>query len=289
MKRWLKIIIVGVLLVIAVLVQKSETVAQALAAASRPFLKGLDAIGGAVEHSIGYMPLGKSRQREFEELKRKNAELELQLDRQRVFRRQNEGLRELLKLRLPPEWNRIHAAIIARDPVTWHRRFRIGKGRADGIRLGAAVMKRQYVIGRVTEVAAHSATVSTLADRDCRVSVRLADQGGVGVLAGAAGEQRDGEPICIITYLPRTYNFKSGELILTSGLSEVIPPGLVVGRTVPWDQANPVNLSQGTFARIKFHPAASFEHFRFVTVISRENHYAQPSGARADISTGGYR
>ena len=47
---------------------------------------------------------------------------------------------ELAELPPPPDWKLTVAPVIARDPASWNRRFRIGKGANDGIFPGAAVM-----------------------------------------------------------------------------------------------------------------------------------------------------
>ena len=265
------------LLVLALLVQVSPTVANGLAAASRPFLEGLDAIGNVIGRGSRLMPLsGKTRQ-DLRKLEQENAELRLRAQRQQVFLTQNKGLREALNLELAPEWEVHRASIIARDPVTWERGFRIGKGSADGIKLGAAVLEREHVIGRVVSLSAHSATVATLPDRDgCRISVMLEDSGVVGILQGATGERRERKPVCRITYLPRENEYVAGDLVVTSGLSDVIPEGLPVGRTAIWDNRRDADMSAGTHARVKFVPLASFEHFRFVTVVSVDPDRAEP-------------
>lgn len=269
MKLALKTTAILFLLVLAILVQVSDPVAQGLAASTRPFLKGVSTIADGIGYFTGFLPVGSTGQRELQQLKEENASLKLQVQRQQVFRAQNRGLRQLLNLRDAPDWHRQHAAIIARDPVAWEQKFRINKGREDGIVLGAAVLERQYLVGRVVSVATHSATVATLANRDCRISVQLGKSRAVGILGGRHGTRHKGQPVCLITYLPREKDYRTEELVVTSGLSRVIPGGLPVGKTIVWDHNARVNVRAGTYAKAKYIPDASFDNFRFVTVLSK--------------------
>lgn len=269
MKLALKTTTVLILLVLAILAQVSDPVAQGLAASTRPFLEGVSAISDGIGYFTGFLPLGRTEQRELQRLKEENATLKLQIQRQQVFRTQNRAFRQLLKLRDAPEWNREHAAIIARDPAAWEQKFRINKGREDGIVLGAAVLERQHLIGRIVSVATHSATVATLADRDCRISIQLGKSRAVGILSGRHGTRHEGQPVCLITYLPREKDYHTEEPVITSGLSQVIPGGLPVGKTIVWDHNTRVNVRAGTYAKAKYIPDASFDNFRFVTVLSK--------------------
>lgn len=271
MKLGVKVTIVCILLILALLVQVSDPVAQGLAAATRPFLKGFDAVGEGVAYVTGFVPVGKRGRRELERLEKENAALQTRLHRQQVFRRQNEDLRKLLNLEQPPVWDKTYASVIVRDPLTWEQKFRIGKGSEEGVVPGAAVLEKHYVIGRIVSVSAHTATVATLADRECRISVRLEKSGGVGILEGRAGERRDGKPVCVITYLPRDAQYVAGDRVLTSGMSRVVPAGLPLGNSLVWDNKKTVDFSAGTHARVKYLPAGAFEDFRFVTVISKRS------------------
>ena len=107
--------------------------------------------------------------------------------------KENLEFRMYYELPPPPDWKLTVAPVIARDPATWNRRFRIGKGANDGIFPGAAVMAGNQLIGRVMEVTPNSASVATVADPACRLSVRLAAADTVGILSGRI-EQRWHEP-----------------------------------------------------------------------------------------------
>ena len=184
------------------------------------------------------------------------------------LRRQNHDLRAYYGLPPRPGWRVVLAEIVARDPATWTRGFRIDRGSNDGIVAGAVVLADAYVIGRVTEVLPGSATVLTVAARGCRLSVVLEGSKNTGILEGGGGGRWLQAPECMVDFLPRETTVAAGELVWTSGLGGTVPGGLVVGRVIPRpDEDAPVlELVQGAHGRVRLAPLASFGRLSFVAV-----------------------
>jgi rod shape-determining protein MreC len=216
-----------------------------------------------------FLPGKKSRNERLLELEEENARLQLSLRRCRAAEEENRELRRLLGLEPPRGWVRTAAPVIAHDPVAWHRHFRIGKGKADGIAGGEAVLHGVNVIGRVTEVTAHSALVTTIADPGCRLSVQLGDIGSIGVLAGRLRQESRTHPVCLIDYLSRDEPYRPGMPVTTSGLSQTIPGGLYVGRTIAWAPGTAANIVNASYAQLKLRPAATLRAFHHVTVLTK--------------------
>jgi rod shape-determining protein MreC len=213
------------------------------------------------------LPLGNKDRQRLAELEAEVAELRLQQDRMKTAAEQNRELRAMLDLPPPSAWTRIAAPIIARDPVSWDRRFRIGKGERQGVRLGAAVMAGGAVIGRITELSANSATVLTVVDPRCRLSVRVERTAALGIMAGRLRQGFTEEPECLLDYLPRDVNYADGARVETSGLSETVPGGILVGYLRSWDEKRRVNVVNSSYAQALVAPAASFDDTRFVFVL----------------------
>ncbi len=136
------------------------------------------------------------------------------------------------------------------------------------MRLGAAVLRGTDVIGRVHSLANHSAVVVTLADPGCKLSVRLQDSGAVGVLQGRVGQTWHDAPVCLIDFLPRDEPYRSGDRVVTSGLSEAIPPGLRVGHVTKWEGEQTAMIVKASYAQVKMRPSAGFNDFRYVAVLN---------------------
>lgn len=184
------------------------------------------------------------------------------------LRRQNQDLRAYYGLPARHGWRVVIAEVVARDPTTWNRGFRIDRGSNDGVSPGCAVMADAYVIGRVTEVQAGSATVLTVAARGCRMSVVLEGSKSTGILEGCGVGRWLQPPECQVDFLMRGTQVDAGELVWTSGLGGGVPGGLVVGRVVPRpDEDGPVlELVEGTRGRVWVAPLAAFGRLQFVAV-----------------------
>ncbi len=178
---------------------------------------------------------------------------------------ENAQLRELLKVGAPPEWRSVPAAVVMRDPATWDWRFQVNRGEADGVALGNPVMFGHSLVGRVTEVTQHGATVSTLLSSDCRFGVYVKDRQDVmwpGIFQG--GEHAN------VDCLDKQAAVLAGDTVFTSGLGDSIPYGLPVCTLAPNAQGESVELVNGARARANVAFPRSFQHISFVILFVRK-------------------
>ncbi|MBN2452249.1 MAG: rod shape-determining protein MreC [Lentisphaeria bacterium] len=191
------------------------------------------------------------------------------------LRRQNEELRAYYSLPPRPGWRVLLADVTARDPVTWNRAFRINRGAHDGVSAGAVVLSGAHVVGRVTEVHPGSALVRTIGDRGCRLSVVLSPSAAAGILEGTGSGDWRGPPGCVVGFLPKDVTAEVGDMVVTSGLGGAIPGGLPVGRVAAASSrhSHPVEIVQGSHARVTVTPLASFDRLRVVALYCPEQHH----------------
>ncbi len=223
---------------------------------TEPFAQGISALSS-------YLP-GRAEPFSENSLAAEQAELNRTRAHLQTVMRENAELRKLLNLKAPEEWHFVHARILARDPVTWKRRFRINRGELDGLALGQAVVQGALLLGRVTELENRTALVTTILDPSCKVSVVVDGNGAVGILNGRINA---GDPTaCLVTFLPLEKKYLSGMRVSTSGLGETMPAGLEVGRLLVPDQIEKANL----YKELQILPAADFSHSAFVSVLVYE-------------------
>lgn len=101
----------------------------------------------------------------------------------------------------------------------------LDRGEADGIRVGQAVVYREgFLVGVVREIFSHSARVQLLFDNDTRLSATFAGNGApLGIVVGQLGLSLEMELI------PRDAAVGEHTEVLTAGIEEAIPPGLIIG------------------------------------------------------------
>jgi rod shape-determining protein MreC len=172
---------------------------------------------------------------------------------------ENARLRALLDLR-PGLTVRAQAAQVlyeASDPYS--RKVVIDRGVLQGVVLASAVINDAGVLGQVTRVFPLSSEVTLLTDKDAAIPVlntrsqaRSAAFGSAAV-AGGGMEMR---------FMAGNADVQVGDVLTTSGVDGVYPPGLPVARVVSVDR----KLDSG-FARIVLVPAAMPDGVRHVMVL----------------------
>lgn len=203
-------------------------------------------------------------------LQKENAELAAQTAADDAVKLENKQLRALLNLPPPANRQSVYAQIMLRDPVTWNEQFVIDKGESHGIQPGDPVIvpadngSTAALAGRVLAVSRHTATVATLQHKKCTFSVLLTESGQYGFLNGTGSMSAP-----IITALPVEGKYRSGEIVMTGGLSKQIPSGLFVGILTAGEDGTAAETRNGLFAEAHLKPAANTGNLRFVTVLIR--------------------
>jgi rod shape-determining protein MreC len=194
--------------------------------------------------------------------KRARASLATQSERlQRVqqLAQENARLRSLLDLR-PALSVRSQAAEIlfeAADPYS--RKVLIDRGLTQGVVLGSPVINEMGVLGQVTRAYPLTAEVTLLSDKDAAIPVlntRTQQRGAA--YGGAAGGPNGME----LRFTSANADVQVGDMLHTSGLDGVYPPGLLVARVV-----NVERRAETGFARVLLKPEANVDGVRHVLVL----------------------
>ena len=178
---------------------------------------------------------------------------------------ENAKLRALLELR-PGLSVRSQAAELlyeAADPYS--RKVIVDRGVAHNVVLGSPVINEAGVLGQVTRVYLQSAEVTLLSDRDAAIPVLNSR---TGARSAAFGGATGGVGLLEMRFMAGNADVQIGDVLTTSGVDGVYPPGLKVATVVKIDR----KIDSG-FARIVLAPAAPSDGVRQVLVL-------EPTGAR---------
>lgn len=163
-----------------------------------------------------------------------NAELKRQLDATRnrlveaqVLEQENKRLRRLLGLTRSVD-DRLATGRVVGSTFDSNRRLAtIDVGAADGVRIGQPVRAAEGLLGRVIETGRNAARVLLVTDGGSNVPVRLV-RGGIPALATGRGDgTMDIKPLEL-----GESPFKRGDLVMTSGVGGIFPPGIPVAVVV---------------------------------------------------------
>jgi len=140
---------------------------------------------------------------------------------------ENTRLRNLLGLRERLQSGGMAAQVLydAADPYT--RKVVIDRGMVDQVRPGSPVVDEHGVIGQVTRVYPLVSEVTLLTDRDHAIPVLNTRTGARGVAFGDTSTHADAMEL---RYMAANADVAVGDLLTTSGVDGVYPPGLLVAR-----------------------------------------------------------
>lgn len=135
------------------------------------------------------------------------------------------ALRGLLDARYPGSGG-VAARIVGRSPDTWFESVSVGKGSDEGVRVGMVAVAPAGLVGRVTAVSPHTASVTLITSPDAGVGamVERATSRAAGVALGRIGRT----DLSMQFFVPHP-SVEVGDTIVTSGLGGLFPPGIPVG------------------------------------------------------------
>jgi rod shape-determining protein MreC len=187
---------------------------------------------------------------------------------------ENSRLRKLLDLREQLKVDSVAADVLydAADPYT--RKVIIGKGMSQGIVLGSPVIDEFGVLGQVTLVHPLVSEVTLIIDRDLAIpvlnvrtgvrSLAFGDAAGVGTLE--------------LRFMGSNSDVQQGDLLTTSGVDGVYPPGLPVATIDRIERR-----AESAFARIHCLPRALVSGARHVMVLQPQSAQIPPRPAEAAV------
>ncbi|NJL82395.1 MAG: rod shape-determining protein MreC [Chloroflexaceae bacterium] len=136
---------------------------------------------------------------------------------------QNDKLRQLLGY-LEKQPQAIAAPVIGRSADSWWQQVTVGRGEADGVRVGAAVSGIGGLVGRVVQVTPHTSRVLLVSDPASRVGVAVSRSRDMGYIEG------QGSLEARLQFFEKVPDVRPGDAIATSPVSRLYPAGLTVGR-----------------------------------------------------------
>ncbi len=117
------------------------------------------------------------------------------------------------------------ARVIARSPNNWLKTVIIDKGAVEGIEKNMPVITPKGLVGRIGSVSEHTSQVNLITDREIAVGATLQrSRSTSGIVEGMV----EGNLLKMIN-IPYYASVKPDDLIITSGLSQVFPPGIDIG------------------------------------------------------------
>lgn len=214
----------------------------------------------------GYIGLIGTK-KENRKLLRENSKLKGELVKFEGLRQENERLRALLGYREAFNYPSVIAGVIASDPRAEFKSLMIDRGSGDGIKLFMPVVGPQGLVGRIGRVSKDTSQVLLLNDPNCAVDSMIQRSRARGLLVGSIThtELKKGFYLTRLEYLRRVSDIRDNDVVVSSGLDQVFPPGLPIGTV-----HNIRNSRYGIFKEAEVVPFENFQELQEVLVLLTE-------------------
>ena len=196
-----------------------------------PFRAGYESVADWFNDKQKYYQDTTALEEENAALRRRLAELEAEVRQARLDSAENERLKELLGLqeKRPDLTSDLEAATVVEHTVTnWTATLTISKGTSSGLEIGDCVIDETgALVGLISAAGTNWATILTLVDTDTSLGAQVFRTGDLGLAQGNFSLM--GENRLRLEYLSADTQLLGGDLVVTSGLGEYYPAGLVIG------------------------------------------------------------
>ena len=182
----------------------------------------------------------------------------------KIVNEENERLRDLLDLKdTIRDYQVVAANVVGRSPSRWDNVITIDRGKQHGIERNMAVINNEGLIGKVFAVSNYNSKVLLLTDSHASSGISavvLGKEESFGVIE----EYESQYGYLVMSMIKPDIQLEKGDFVVTSGLGEVFPKGLVIG-TVEAAKRTEGGLTQSIYVK----PGANTQNLNEVFVIQR--------------------
>ena len=220
MRRTLAVILIGAVLVFLVLLISGQA-AKSLAFIQRPLV----AAGTWLQETSDFLRTRSSLLSENQDLKNKLEALTLFQTELESLRDENNSLKLQLGYLHEHEIVSVLAAITTRSITPNANTVSIDKGADDGIDVGDPVIVDEGILlGKVISTTSKTSTIRLLSDRSSNTAATILNtERTLGLVEGSSGFLLD------FRFIPQETELDTNDIVITSGLEEQVPYGLVIG------------------------------------------------------------
>jgi len=194
-----------------------------------PIANAFNGIGRSVGGFFQHFGDVKKLAQEVDSLKYKNSMLEQKINSMSSLENENDRFRKLLELKEKyPQFGTTAATVMAKDGGNYCRFITIDKGSESGIIVNQPVIANDGLVGIVFEVGRGWSKIQTILDPSTSAGCRITRTGDISVTEGDVSLVNSG---CLkMLYVSKQFTISDGDIIETSGLGEIYPRGIPIGR-----------------------------------------------------------
>lgn len=174
-------------------------------------------------------------------------------------------LKKLLELNtITSDYKVINATVVGRNLEEYLDIVTIDKGKKDGIKKDMAVITSDGLIGKTIKVSNKTSKIKLLTSPDVYNKISIMIQTEDKKVYGILSKYEEKTNSFIVEGIDDLAIIKEGDLIYTTGLGEIYPTGILIGKVIRISKDH-FDLSYN----LKVEPATNFNNFHYVAVLDR--------------------
>ena len=205
---------------------------------------------------------------ENENLKKENMELKIQKERNQKILEENERLLKLLEMKENGIYkgNLKFARVSFSNINNLNSKIFIDLGAEDGIKIDMITVYGDYLVGKIVAVHNNYSEIELITNPNSIISAKTM-RDILGIARGS--DEEDG----LLYFQPSIVedNLKEGDEIITSGISDIYPEGIKIGKIEEIDEKENYG-----YKRVTLKPGFESKDLRELIVIGRENTVNRP-------------
>ncbi|NMA96095.1 MAG: rod shape-determining protein MreC [Clostridiales bacterium] len=210
----------------------AATVEKPLLYVISPIQRAFYTVSSKVDSFLDEVLEKRNLKRENEELSELVESLEKELLDRNELEKENERLKRLLGFAQDNDKIAVTGAkVIGKNPGNWFNIILLNKGTKDNVDVNMAVVTERGLVGRIFQVGPNWAKVRTVVDGQSSVSGIIERTRDNGLIKGSSGMDSD-DGMCKMIYLPLDTDLELDDKVLTSGLGDIFPKGIYIGKVL---------------------------------------------------------
>ncbi len=227
-----------------------------------PFQKAVHTVSEKTREFFEHFGNIAELNRENQKLKTTVTQLEEKVQKNNMYKVENERLRAMLNIKdTYKDFELVAANVTGKDSSTWFLSLTLDKGKNDGLEMADTVITPDGLVGHITDIGADWSRVTTIIDSQSTVAVIVERTEDLATIDGDVDLSLNG--LCKMTYISKDSSITVGDVAKTSGLGGVYPKGISVGKIV---KIHPENKGVSQYAEVE--PFVNFNHIYEVFVIT---------------------
>ena len=164
---------------------------------------------------------------DYKELKNKKYSIEFITNENKFYKSENERLKKLINEKNPYSKDFLLSKILLDQQSPYLKSVIINKGFKHGIKLGVAAKEKSYFVGKIINVNFLTSRILLVSDLNSKIPVIIEPSGANAILSGQGHND-----YAALEYLPKLKKIKKGDIVYTSGVDDIIPQAIPVGKVI---------------------------------------------------------